>query len=365
MTPRPLPRRVRVASLSALGAIVGGTAIADTASFLDPLGPIAEFQRVELIWAAIMIFVAIAPVFVGVPWIMWRYRRSNRNAGYAPGWGHDNRLEAVMWGVPVVIIIALGIWLTQATFRIDPYRKIDIEMARSFDFDLSGPPVAVETVGLDWKWLHLYPEEGIATVGGMVIPVDRPVSMRLTTDTVMQSYMAPGLAGQIYAMPGMVTELNFIADRVGRSISGNTQYNGPGFARQRAQVISVPGDEYLLWLAEARNAPPLDDAAYARLAKSGTLDDARAEFDRPGEGPLIFSLPDDRLFTRIVARYTSGEAVAHENQPGSPFYDAETARLPDLPAAMAAHGHHAPVPDGGICTAPEPYSVANLEDLAE
>ncbi len=370
------PRRSRLracrAPLGALLAIVPAAAWADIANFLDPLGPIARFQRLELIWASVLILIAVLPVLVGAPWILWRYRRSNRDAGYAPGWSFNTRLEIAMWGVPVLIVIALGIWLTQATVRIDPYREIDLEMAEGFDIRLEGPPVAIDTVGLDWKWLHIYPDEGIATVGELVVPVDRPVTMRLTTDTVMQSFMAPGLAGQIYAMPGMVTRLNFIADRVGETFAENTQYNGPGFAEQRSPVRAVPRDEYILWTAAATGAPPLDERAYARLAASGTLDEAREAFGQEGDGPLVFTLPDRRLFLRIVARYVTGEAIAPENQPGSPVYDPETASLPDIAVVFGENGRPpstGPASDafaqGGICGAPAALTIANLGELPD
>ena len=366
---RPISLRcLHVAALLMLSSV---TAQAETTGFLDPLGPIAELQRLELVWAAIIILIAVLPVFVGVPYIFFYYRRSNEKAGYAPDWDMDHRLEATMWAIPTLIIIALSIWLTQATYRIDPYRDIDAEVAQDLDADLTGPPVTVDVVGLDWKWLYLYPEAGFASVGELRLPVGRPVTMRLTSDTVMQSYFASGLAGQIYTMPGMITELNFLADREGETLAENTQYNGPGFSRQRSPVRAVPDADYTLWLAQARGAPPLDDAAYALLAKSGDLAQARADFGIEGDGPLLFSLPEGDLFGRIVARYMSGEPVALSNQPGSPEYDPAKAELPATPHSREAHlamqtGRGIALTadgyiDGGICEADDaqPIELAN------
>lgn len=306
-------------------------ATASAQGFLTPIGPIAEAQRTELVWASVMIFVAIAPVLIGVPWILWRYRRSNTNAKYRPQWHFDTKLEILMWAGPTLIIIALSVWLTQAVFRLDPYRDIDAEMADGFDFEITGDTVSMDIIGLDWKWLFIYPDEGIATLGEMVVPVGHPVSMRLTTDTVMQSFMATGLAGQIYTMAGMVTRMNLIADRMGETLIENTQYNGPGFPSQRAPVRAVPEEEFARWRAEARrNALTLDAQTYAILAKSGDLSQVRSDLGLEGSGPIYFEIADSGLFDRIVGRYHTGAPIPAVAQPGSPSYDPEQALLPSL-----------------------------------
>lgn len=298
--------------------------------FLTPIGPVAEFQRTELIWATVLILVAVLPVLVGTPWILWRYRRGNTKAKYRPQWHFDTKLEILMWGGPTLIVVLLSVWLAQAVFRIDPYRAIGDELAESMEFEIEGAPVAIQVVGLDWKWLYIYPGAGVASVGELVIPVGRPVSMRLTTDTVMQSYMAPGLAGQIYAMAGMVTQHHMIASRPGETLAENTQYNGPGFPDQRGPVRAVPYETYTAWIEEARAAPPLDQETYAVLAQQGNLAATRDHLDRAGEGPLLFSLADSSLFERIVGRYHTGEPIPREAQPGSPFYTPEGGLLPSL-----------------------------------
>ncbi|SPJ26373.1 cytochrome ubiquinol oxidase subunit II [Palleronia abyssalis] len=316
-----MKRKIIIAIGAAMSPILALPAFAEPSGFLRPLGPIAEFQRTELIWASAIIAIAILPVLIGAPLIVWRYRRSNKNATYRPDWHFDTKLEVLMWGVPTLIVIALSVWLTQAVYRIDPYRTIDAEMADGLDIGEIGAPIRIETVGLDWKWLFLYPEEGIASVGEMVIPTGRPVAMRLTTDTVMQSFMASGLAGQIYAMAGMVTQLNLIATRTGTTLAENTQYNGTGFPAQRAPVEAVDPTAYGAWLEAARAAPTLNAQSYAILAQSGDVAKARADLGRDGDGPLLFRLDDPALFDRIVGRYRSGTPVPAAAQPGSPSYD--------------------------------------------
>ncbi len=313
-------------------AMAACPAAAGPGNILTPIGPIAETQRLELIWATVLILIAILPVLVGVPIIMWRYRRTNTKATYRPQWEFDTKLEILMWAGPTLIVVALSIWLAQATFRIDPYRSIDAEMAEGLEIELTGPPLNVEVIGLDWKWLFIYPDEGVASVGELVLPTGRPVTMRLTTDTVMQSFMAPGLAGQIYAMAGMVTQLNLVADRPGEAFLQNTQYNGTGFPDQRAPVRAVPPEEYEDWLAAAMDGdgPVLDDRGYALLAQSGDLARAHEDLDIPGEGPIRFRLAGLGLFDRVLGRYMGADPVLPAAQPGSPTYDPERSLLPVL-----------------------------------
>lgn len=128
---------------------------AGAGNILSPTGPIAETRRLELIWVTVLILIAILPVLIGVPIIMWRYRRANTEATDRPQWEFDTKLEIMMWAGPTLIVVALSIWLAQATFRIDPYLGMDAEMAEELEVELAGPPVRVEVVGLDWKWLFI------------------------------------------------------------------------------------------------------------------------------------------------------------------------------------------------------------------
>lgn len=278
-------------------------------SFLMPLGAVAEAQRAHLIRVVAITMIAIVPVLVGVPLILWRYRRRGRGA-YRPAWDRSTPLEIVMWGVPVAIIGVLGFWLWHATAALDPY-------------DAVGPdPLEVQVIGLDWKWLILYPKEGIATVGEMALPVGRPVSIRLTTDTVMQSFFVSALAGQIYAMPGMTTRLNLVADRAGTTEGENTQYNGDGFAEQKFALHALPEADWRDWVARVRgSALALDDSTYARLARRSTLAEARLAL-APGQadGPLLFGSASPGLFERVLNRYHQGVPVPPELQPGAPGF---------------------------------------------
>lgn len=289
--------------------LVAAATSACAQGLLSPLGPVAEAQRDHLVTVTVVTLVAVLPVLIGVPLILWRYRRG-KGATYRPDFEYSRGLELVMWGVPFVLFVVLSTLLWRSTIVLDPYRPL-------------GPdPLEVQVVGLDWKWLFIYPDQGIASVGTLAVPADRPVKLVLTSDTVMQSFIVPALSGQIYAMPGMVTEQNLLADQAGVASGRNMQFNGPDFAQQTVQVVVLSGDEWTDWMKGAAEAPVLDDRAYAQLARPGTLDDARRQFGI-AEGPVRLRLGTPTLFADIVSRYHRGQPVQPEAQPGAPGYQPE------------------------------------------
>ncbi|WP_311947001.1 hypothetical protein [Halomonas piscis] len=281
-------------------------------SFLTPLGPIADAEREYLLDIIGITMIAIVPVLIGVPLILWRYRRGNRRAAYRPHWSFSKPLDIAMWGVPVLIIGFLSVWLWQHTVKYDPYKPLGDE------------PLHIQVVGLNWKWLFIYPEQGVASVGEMAIPTERPVTLSLTTDTVMQSFMVPALAGQIYAMAGMQTQLNFIADRPGTTRGQNTQFSGPGFSEQFFTVRALSEADWHSWVDSAQAAPlSLNRRSYATLAERGSRAEAQAAL-APGQEsePLLFSSVPPDFFQHVIDRYHDGEGLTARQQPGSPSYRA-------------------------------------------
>ena len=283
-------------------------------SFMDPLGPIAAVQRAHLLRATGLILLAVVPVLVLVPLIALRYRRRKAsNAAYRPKWDFSGRLEFVMWGVPVLIVAALSVYLWKATHRLDPYTA---------DFGQT-PALNVQVVGLDWKWLFIYPDLGIATVGEFGIPVNQQVAMTLTTDTVMQSFMIPALAGQIYAMPGMTTKLHLVADTPASMQGENTQYNGRGFTKQKFVTQAMQPQDFDAWVASVRaNGIPLTDQTYETLAMRTDRDEVQAALGTAlmPLNALYFTLEEGDLFQAILHRYHGGQALEADQQPGTASY---------------------------------------------
>ena len=272
----------------ALGAALL-TGACDRAVILNPKGPIADAQRGLLIDAFSVMLIVVVPVIVMAILFAWRYRASNRDATYAPTWAYSARIDAVVWLVPALIVIAVGVLVWRSTHKLDPYREIVSDV----------PPLDIQVVAQDWKWLFIYPEQGIAVVNQMAIPAGRPISLRITSDTVMNSFYVPALAGQIYAMAGMQTRLQMLADAPGKFVGRNTQYSGGGFSDQFFEVVASSPADFDAWVAKTKQAPAkLDAAAYAKLAEKSRL------------VPIAyFSGVEPRLFDSIIARYTHAHNV--------------------------------------------------------
>jgi cytochrome o ubiquinol oxidase subunit 2 len=244
-------------------------------------GPVAAEQwHLYLIVGAVLVFVA-GPVLLLTPLIAWHYRLSNKGGAFRPEWNFSWPLEGFIWIPPIGIVIGLGFLLWNYTHELDPYRRLSSAQ----------PPLEIQAVALDWKWLFIYPGEHLAALDMLAIPVGRPVHLTLTSGTVMQSLLIPQLAGQIYAMAGMNTQLNLAASKPGVFRGENTQFNGKGFQQEKFDVIALPPADYRRWLARNHgSARPLDRATLAALLRPSVP-----------AGPLVVSGVPDGLYARILA----------------------------------------------------------------
>lgn len=278
--------RSLLTTLAAAATLLGGGCGLEHSAVLDPKGPIALAERDLLLAAFFVMLIVVVPVIVLALVFAWRYRASNTNAVYAPHWSRSVRIDTVVWLIPALIVIAVAVLLWRSTHKLDPYRPIDA----------SAPPLEVQVVAQDWKWLFIYPEQGIAVVNQLAIPIRRPVSLSITSDTVMNSFYVPALAGQIYAMAGMQSRLQLLADTPGTFVGRNSQYSGAGFSDQRFEVIATTPAEFDTWVAKVRQSTRrLDAATYPRLAAK-----SRAH-------PVTYYAEvEPNLFDTIIARYTHG-----------------------------------------------------------
>jgi len=259
----------------------------------------------------------VVPVMVSMPWILWRYRRSKPTGEYRPNWESNRILECLMWGVPIAVVALIGVNLAIMTFRLDPYKE------------LGKDPLQIQVIGLDWKWIFIYPTEGVALVDELVVPEGRAVELTLTTDTVMQSLQISAIVGQIYAMPAMTTKLNFIAAKQGVAEGMNTQFTGKDFWKQKFQVYSVSEEEYAARMKKAQSSDlSLTADTYAILAMQGTSEEAKKPLAIENrQGPIEMVLGDPKIFQRVLARYMVDD-MTPESQPGSPSYDPKKSILP-------------------------------------
>ncbi len=234
---------------------------------LDPTGDIAAQQRDLLVVSTLLMLLIIVPVMALTVFFAWKYRQSNTAARYEPDWHHSTQLELVIWAAPLLIIICLGALTWMGTHLLDPYRPLD-RLAADRPVPADVKPLDVQVVALDWKWLFIYPEQGVATVNQLAVPVDRPVSFRITSSSVMNAFYVPTLAGMIYAMPGMETKLHAVANAPGESRGFSSNYSGAGFSGMFFGFKALPPAEFDAWLAENRaSAEALTKAAYLELEK--------------------------------------------------------------------------------------------------
>src|SRR5712672_3548865 len=229
-----------------------------TEGVLDPKGPIALAERQILLNALGIMLAIVIPVILATIGVAFWFRASNRHASYLPDFEYSGRLELLVWSIPAMTVLLVGGVAWVGAHDLDPRKPISSSVK----------PVTVQVVSLDWKWLFIYPEQGIASVNHLTVPVGTPISFELTSSTVMNSFFVPQLGGQIYTMSGMVTRLHLQADHPGTYPGLSAMFSGDGFADMRFAVDAVTNDNFAQWVSQAREAgPALDTQSYADLAK--------------------------------------------------------------------------------------------------
>ena len=264
---------------------------------LNPQGPVAAAER-QILFNSVAIMLAIViPTIIAILAVGFWFRSSNSRAQYLPDFNHSGLLEVLVWSIPAMTVLLVGgvAWL--GAHELDPRKPLSS----------TAKPLTVQVVSLDWKWLFIYRDEGIASVNQLMIPVGRPVSFELTSAGVMNSFFVPQLGGQIYTMAGMLTRLQLQADHAGTYRGMSAQFSGEGFAEMHFNVDAVPAEKFAAWIDAARSAgPELDAKAYERLAKPGA---AIAPFTYRAVGP--------RLFDGIVASEMQPEGAVCRTNPTS------------------------------------------------
>jgi cytochrome o ubiquinol oxidase subunit 2 len=225
---------------------------------LDPRGPIAFAER-QILFNSLGIMLAIViPTIVATLGVAYWFRSPNTRAIYLPDFEYSGRLELLVWSIPAMTVLLVGGVAWIGAHDLDPRKPISSTVK----------PLTVQVVSLDWKWLFIYPEQGIASVNHLTLPVGTPISFELTSSGVMNSFFVPQLGSQIYTMAGMTTHLQLQADHPGTYPGLSANFSGDGFADMRFTVDAVPADQFTQWVTAARNSgPALDAATYADLAK--------------------------------------------------------------------------------------------------
>lgn len=230
--------------LAALPLLLSGC---DMALF-DPKGQIGAQQKDLIILAFGVMQVIVIPVVFMTLFFAWRYRRSNiekNKATYLPNWSHSTKIEAVVWAAPCIIILFLGVITWKTTHSLDPHKPLD---------SVDKAPLEVDVIALDWKWLFVYPEQGIATVNELYAPKDTPINFRVTSGSVMNSFYIPRLGTQIYAMSGMSNSLHLIGNEVGVYNGRSVAYSGEGFADMTFKTHITSDADFQAWVEKVKNS---------------------------------------------------------------------------------------------------------------
>ena len=242
---------------------------------LHPSGNVAAQQGHLIVASTVLMLLVVVPVIALTVIFAWRYRQSNSAATYTPDWDHSTQLELVIWAAPLLIIIALGALTWISAHTLDPYRPL-----RRVDASHAVPagvkPLTIEVVALDWKWLFIYPEQGIAVVNEVAAPVDVPINFKITASSVMNSFFIPALAGQIYAMPGMQTQLNAVINKQGDYDGFSANYSGAGFSGMHFKFRGLSAGDFDHWVQSAKTAGrELNNQGYLQLEKPSERDPVR------------------------------------------------------------------------------------------
>ncbi|WP_232820904.1 ubiquinol oxidase subunit II [Dyella sp. C11] len=233
---------------------------------MSPSGDLAVQQRNLIITSTVLMLLIIVPVIVLTLLFAWHFRASNKKAHYDPDWDHSTILELLIWAAPLLIIIALGAITWVSTHKLDPYRQLE-RLSAHQPIPEGVRPLQVDVVALDWKWLFIYPEQGIASVNELVAPVDRPIQFKITATSVMNSFFIPALAGQIYAMPGMETQLQAVINAPGEFKGFSANYSGHGFSGMHFLFHGVSEEGFSQWVEKAKSGGgDLSRDAYVKLA---------------------------------------------------------------------------------------------------
>ncbi len=225
---------------------------------LDPQGPVGAAEKLILLNSLGIMLAIVVPTILATLAVAWWFRSSNQRAKYRPDWEYSGQIELVVWAIPAMVVILLGGIGWVSSHDLDPQKPLPSHLR----------PITVEVVSLDWKWLFIYPEQGVASVNKLVVPAGTPINFRLTSASVWNSFFVPQLGSQIYTMAGMTTHLNLQADRPGIFQGQSSHFSGDGFSDMRFNVDALTPALFGAWVAQTKSkGPVLDGAAYGVLAQ--------------------------------------------------------------------------------------------------
>jgi cytochrome o ubiquinol oxidase subunit 2 len=264
-------RLARNAVIAPLAALLSGCNVV----LLHPSGDVAVQQRDLIIASTVLMLLIIIPVMAMTVLFAWRYRASNKDTAYEPDWHHSTALEVAIWSAPLAIIVALGALTWISTHVLDPYRPI-ARMGPQKPVPVDAKTLEVDVVALNWKWLFIYPSLGVATVNELAAPVNTPLAFKITSSTMMNAFFIPAVAGQIYAMPGMQTQLHAVINTPGQFVGFSSNYSGQGFSDMNFKVYGMTKAQFAQWVRSAKaSGATLTRPTYTVLAEPSDAEPVR------------------------------------------------------------------------------------------
>jgi cytochrome o ubiquinol oxidase subunit 2 len=332
MIPKTLSRGLALAPL--LSLLAGCNTVVFNAS-----GDIARQEAHLVIISVILMLLIIVPVFILIVWFAYKYRASNTEAAYEPDWDHSTKLELVIWGAPLLIVIVLGLVTWIYTHKLDPYRPLD-RIDETHPIAASSKPLVVQAVAMDWKWLFIYPEQGVATVNELVVPTGVPIRFKVSATSVMNAFYVPELAGMVYAMPGMEITLNAVQNKPVQSIGFSSNYSGAGYSDMRFGYRGVAQGDFDAWVQQIKSGGGnLDRANYMTLEKPSIKEPVHR-----------YAAVDNDMYYRILNRCVADGVVCQDKMMNSDAQKAREMAMRGTPQAAATRLAKA---GGEVCTTPD------------
>ncbi|MFV8459598.1 ubiquinol oxidase subunit II [Vibrio campbellii] len=285
------------ANLSRIGLVATALMLEGcNSALLDPKGSVGVQEKELIITALLLMLIVVIPVILMTVYFAYRYRETNTAEEYAPDWAHSTKIEIVVWTIPIIIIAILATITWRSTHELEPSKPLESDVQ----------PMVIEVVSLDWKWLFIYPEQHIATINYVAFPKDVPVTFRLTSDNIMNAFFIPRLGSQIYAMPGMVTKLNLIANHEGDFKGFASNYSGEGFSQMKFTASALPDQvAFLNWVEKVKASPDrIEDWEQFRSLAAPSV----------AEPVTLFSSVPPFLFTDVVTQHPGSMNCLPENQ---------------------------------------------------
>lgn len=256
------------------------------AVLFNPKGTIAIAEKILLLKVAFVMLLVLIPVYFMTFYFIYKYRASNKNAEahYNPKFYHSTLIELVCWGIPLIAIGYFAYLTWTSSHELDPFRSVKQNGEKE---------LVVEVVALDWRWLFIYPEQGIASMNEVALPKNVPVKFMITSDAPMNSFWIPALGGQIYAMSGMHSMLHLRALEVGNYMGSSANFSGEWYSNMMFTAKVMGESDFNNWIASAKTS-----------TRTLTMNDYKTIAMKSKDTSVYkYSLVTPDLFNAIINKY--------------------------------------------------------------